>query len=85
MPAMRSILHKASRRFRDMSSYASKGHYGHDGLGKGSYLRHDSEQQQKSRSGSLPFGVISKSTDVNIYHTERSDSDVELVDRPPGT
>ncbi|CAG5181751.1 uncharacterized protein ALTATR162_LOCUS9816 [Alternaria atra] len=85
MPAMRSILHKTSRRFRDISSYASKGHYDRDGLGKGSYLRHDSEQQQRSRSGSLPFGVISKSTDVNIYYTERSDSDVELVDRPPGT
>jgi hypothetical protein len=36
-------------------------------------------------SGSLPFGVISKSTDVNIYRTERSDSDVELVDRLPYT
>jgi hypothetical protein len=81
MPAMRSILHKASRCFRD----TSKSHYDHDGLGKGSYLRHDSEQQRRTRSGSLPFGVISKSTDVNIYHTERCDSDVELVNRPSGT
>jgi hypothetical protein len=83
MPAMHAILHKALRRFRDVSSYASKGHYDSNGPGKGSYFRHKHDRHQMS--GSLPFGVISKSTDVNIYRTERSDSDVELVDRLPCT
>ncbi|KAF2492600.1 hypothetical protein BU16DRAFT_466045 [Lophium mytilinum] len=83
MPAMRAFLHKAFRRFRDASGYASKGQYASDGPGKGSYLRQNSERNQKS--GSLPFGVISKSTDVKVYRTERSDSDVELVNVPPGT
>ncbi|KAH7344250.1 hypothetical protein BKA66DRAFT_564146 [Pyrenochaeta sp. MPI-SDFR-AT-0127] len=81
MPALRGILHKAFRRFRDGSSYASKGQYGSDGPGKGSYLGHNSDRHQKF--GSLTFGVISKSTDVNIYRTERSDSDIELVNGPP--
>ncbi|KAF2787589.1 hypothetical protein K505DRAFT_396381 [Melanomma pulvis-pyrius CBS 109.77] len=80
MPAVHAIMHKVLRRFRDVSSFASKGLYGSDGPGKGSYLRHNSDRHQKS--GSLPFGVISKSTDVNIRRSERSDSDVELVNCP---
>jgi hypothetical protein len=32
MPAMHAILHKALRRFRDVSSYASKGHYDSNGI-----------------------------------------------------
>ncbi|KAJ4296418.1 hypothetical protein N0V90_006463 [Kalmusia sp. IMI 367209] len=81
MPAIHAIFHKALRRFRNTSTYASKGQYGSDGPGKGSYLRYNSGRDQKSQS--LPFGVISKSTDVNIYRTERSDSDIELVTGPP--
>jgi hypothetical protein len=83
MPAMHAILHRALRRFCDVSRCASKDHHGNDGLGKDSYLRHNPDKQQKS--GSLRFGVITKSTDVDVYRTERSDSDVELVDRPPYT
>jgi hypothetical protein len=82
MPAMHGILHKALRRFRDMSSYASKGQYGSDASGKGSYFRNNSNRHQKF--GSLPIGVISKSTDVNIYHTKRTDSDIELLNSLPG-
>lgn len=81
MPAMHAIVRKALRRFRAVSSYASKGQYGSDDRGKGSYLRHGSGWDQKPDA--IPFGAISKSTDVNIYHTERSDSDIGLVKSPP--
>lgn len=81
MLAMHAILHKASRRFRNISGYASKGHYDSDGPGKGLYLRYNSNWHQKS--GSLPFGVISKSTNVNIYCTKHSGSDIKLVHGPP--
>ncbi|KAF2128980.1 hypothetical protein P153DRAFT_29294 [Dothidotthia symphoricarpi CBS 119687] len=78
MPAMHAIMHKALRRIRGGSStYASKGQ--HDVPSRGSYLRHNSDRRQDS----LPFGTIQKSTDVNIYRSERSSSDVELVGRPP--
>jgi hypothetical protein len=77
MPAMPAILQKTFGRIRDVSSYASKSQYGSYGPGGGSYLRHDSDRHQKF--GNFPFGVISKSTDVNIYCTEQSGSDVELV------
>lgn len=83
MPAMHAILRKVLGRFRDISGYASRGYYVSDGPGKGSYLRYNSDRRQKS--GSLPFGVISKSTDVKIYRTERAGSDVELVNSQPCT
>lgn len=79
MPAMHAIFHKFLRRFRDVSSYASKGHYGDNS--KGSYIR----QHSGKRQNSLPFGAIKKSTDVNVYRTERSSSDVELVIQLPRT
>jgi hypothetical protein len=81
MPAIHAIFHKALRRFRDVTGYSNKDSlgYGGEGQGKGSYLRQKSERRQKS--GSLPFGVISKSTEVDIYHTGRSESDVELVNQ----
>lgn len=73
-------------RIRDASGYGSKGQYGSSGPGKGSYFEHTGDRGQKS-AGSLPFGMITKSMDVKITRTERSDqdSDVELVDRPSPT
>ncbi|KAL5382561.1 hypothetical protein DPSP01_006401 [Paraphaeosphaeria sporulosa] len=83
MPAIRSIFHKGFNKVRGVSTEASGNNYGSSGgLGRGSYLRQGSGRDQKS--GSLPFGVISKSVDVDVYRTQRSDSDIELVDgRPP--
>jgi hypothetical protein len=77
MPAMHALFHKFLRRFREASTNASKGQYGSNS--KGSYLRYNSDKRQ----GSLPFGAIQKSTDVNIFRTERSSSDVELVTQVP--
>jgi len=37
---------------------------------------------QKSNN-SLPFGVITKSLDVKVQREDRSESDVELMDRAP--
>lgn len=81
MPAMHALFHKLFRRFRDASTYASKGPYANDS--KGSYLRHHSSGRQ--RQNSIPLGAIKKSTDVNIFRTERSSSDVELVTQLPRT
>jgi len=55
---------------------------GYDRSDKSSYFN---RSKRPENSGSnQPFGGISKSTEVNVYHTKRSDaSDVELVDRPP--
>ena len=80
MPAMHALFHKFLRRFRDSSTYASKGQYS-DHPSKGSYIR----QLSSKRQNSLPFGTIQKSTDVKIYRTERSSSDVELVIQQPHT
>ena len=84
---MRSILQKAlpscfaTVQDRYGASTGNKG--SSSGAGKGSYIR--SPDKPAKSSGSLPFGVITKSMDVEIYRTdrsERSESDVELVDRP---
>ncbi|KAF2680258.1 hypothetical protein K458DRAFT_345236 [Lentithecium fluviatile CBS 122367] len=84
MPAMHAILQRALPsifpRSRNASGYA-QGQYGSSGPGKGSYFS-QSDRRQKSGSN-FPFGVITKSTDVKISREDRSDSDVELVDRPP--
>lgn len=69
MPALHAIFHKMLRKVRGISTYSS------EGPSKGSYLRHNTDQ----RINSMPFGAIKKATDVTIYRTERSSSDVELV------
>ncbi|KAH7351486.1 hypothetical protein BKA66DRAFT_516285 [Pyrenochaeta sp. MPI-SDFR-AT-0127] len=83
MPALHAIFHKVLRQFRDAGTYASKGPYGSKGQydlpSKGSYLRHSPGDSHKS----LPFGSIQKSTNVDIYRTERSSSDIELVNHAP--
>ena len=76
MPATHAIFHKALRKVRGISTYASRGQYGSEGPSKGSHLRHNTGQ----RKNSIPFGAIKKATDVTIYRTERSSSDVELMD-----
>lgn len=76
MPALHAIFHKMLRKVRGISTYGSRGQYGSEGPSKGSYLRHNTDQ----RKNSIPFGAIKKATDVTIYRTERSSSDVELVD-----
>ena len=73
MPAIHAVLHKA------WSNGTSR-----NASGKASYLNGSSENNRRQKTGSLPFGVISKSTDVKVFHTHRSDrseSDVELVDQ----
>jgi hypothetical protein len=80
MPAVQSIFHRALRKVRGISTQASRSNYASDNPSKSGYLRHGSSQDRKS--GGLPFVVISKSTQVDIYRTERSDSDIELVDGP---
>ncbi|KAF2654289.1 hypothetical protein K491DRAFT_705300 [Lophiostoma macrostomum CBS 122681] len=75
MPAIHAVLHKAWR--NGTSRNAS---------GKASYINNTSDNRRQ-KSGSLPSGVISKSTDVKVYHTNRSnrsESDVELVDQGDG-
>ncbi len=81
MPAMHAIFHKMLRKVRGISSYASRVHGTSEEPSKGSYLRYNTD----SRKNSVPFGAIRKATDVTIYRTERSGSDVELVDKAPGT
>ncbi|KAF3031821.1 hypothetical protein E8E12_002329 [Didymella heteroderae] len=76
MPALHAIFHKMLRKVRGISTYASRGQYGSERPSKGSYLRHNTDQHKNL----IPFGAIKKATDVTIYRTERSSSDVELVD-----
>ncbi|KAF3042319.1 hypothetical protein E8E12_000934 [Didymella heteroderae] len=76
MPALHAIFHKMLRKVRGISTYGSRGQYGSEGPSKGSYLRQNTDQ----RKNSIPFGTIKKATDVTIYRTERTSSDVELVD-----
>lgn len=75
MPSFYAVSHKMIRKARGIRTYGSHGQYGSEGPSKGSYLRHNTDQ----RKNSTPFGVIKKATDVTIYRTERSSSDVELV------
>ena len=76
MPAIHAIFHKALRKARGTSTYASRGQCGSEGPRKGSYLRHNIDQ----RKNSIPFEAIKKATGVTVYRIERSGSDVELVD-----
>ncbi|KAH6616461.1 hypothetical protein C7974DRAFT_318940 [Boeremia exigua] len=71
MPALHALFHKALRKVRGLSTHTSS-----DEPSKGSYLRYNTNQ----RKSSMPFGAIRKATDVTIYRTERSGSDLELVD-----
>jgi hypothetical protein len=80
MPAMHAIAHKLLRRVRNVTGYGSSGQYGSSGPSKGSYIRQASSGREPK--GQLGLGAITKSTDVDIYRTERSDSDVELVNNP---
>ncbi|KAF2260003.1 hypothetical protein CC78DRAFT_40896 [Lojkania enalia] len=87
MPAMRAILRKVSPTCfgstHDASGYARNTNSNSKSFGK-SYQVSGSDRRQKS-AGSLPFGVITKSMDVSVYRSDRSDrseSDVELVERP---
>ncbi|KAJ4297909.1 hypothetical protein N0V90_005808 [Kalmusia sp. IMI 367209] len=45
------------------------------------YANNDSAYGQKS-GNSLPFGVIHKSLDVKVHREDRSESDIELMERP---
>jgi hypothetical protein len=79
MPAMHAIAHKMLRRVRNATGYG-KSQYGSSGPSKGSYIRQASGGREPK--GPMTLGSITKSTNVDIYRTERSDSDVELVDHP---
>jgi len=77
MPAIYAIQQKtwSTRLGRNTSGCANSGKTSH----------FNNFDRREKAGGSLRFGAIWKSTDVNIYHTDRSDrsaSDVELVDRP---
>lgn len=69
MPALHSIIRKCF------------GRPGTKNSSKGTYALDASQRRQKS-GGSLPFGTITKATKVDMYYTERSNSESELVDRP---
>ncbi|KAF2744786.1 hypothetical protein M011DRAFT_496053 [Sporormia fimetaria CBS 119925] len=71
MPAVNAILRKVFGRGRNGSKISSS---------KGSYPLDRFSRQHKS-AGSIPFGVITKSTKVDMCYTERdrSSSDLELV------
>lgn len=54
---------------------------GYDRSDKSSYFNRS--KRLENSSNNRTFGGISKSTEVEVYHTKRSDtSEVELVDRP---
>jgi hypothetical protein len=56
---------------------------GYDRSDKSSYFNRSKRTAEKSSSTQTCGGGISKSTEVNVFHTQRSEaSDVELVDRP---
>ncbi|PSN65231.1 hypothetical protein BS50DRAFT_496904 [Corynespora cassiicola Philippines] len=81
MPAMRPILQRTLPSC--FGSFHDRSGYGSSGAGKGSGL--NSSSRRRNSGASMPFGVIAKSMDVKVYRTERSDrseSDMELVDRP---
>jgi len=77
MPSFHALIHKAW-------STASGGY---SNSAENSYF--SNSNRRLKGAGTLPFGVISKSTDVKVYSREESDgtcrgsdSDVELVLRP---
>ncbi|KFZ04101.1 hypothetical protein V502_10407 [Pseudogymnoascus sp. VKM F-4520 (FW-2644)] len=73
-------IHAALSRLSSPSDTANS--TGYDRSDKSSYFNR-SKGLENSGSNET-FSGISKSTEVNVYRTERSDaSDVELVDRPP--
>lgn len=73
-------IHAALSRLSSPSDAANS--TGYDRSDKSSYFNR-SKGLENSGSNQT-FSGISKSTEVNVYRTERSDaSDVELVDRPP--
>ena len=75
MPAMHAIFRKT---FNILGTQTTTDGYGSSN--KNSYFGHDAQRS----GGSLPFGKITKSTDVEIYRSARPDrnaSDVELVGR----
>ncbi|KAF2702972.1 hypothetical protein K504DRAFT_393414, partial [Pleomassaria siparia CBS 279.74] len=77
MPACHAILHKAWVRGRSAAGYDSSAN-------KDWYFSTEGKKRRSGGSRSLPFGVISKSTDVEVYHSgksNRSESDVELVNQ----
>ncbi len=78
MPAIYAILQKT------WSTHLNRNTSGCANSGKNPHFS-NSDRREKS-GGSLRFGEIWKSTDVNLYRTDRSDlsaSDVDLVDRLP--
>lgn len=72
-------IHAVFSRMRSSSDTGDS--TGYDRSDKSSYFN---RSKRSENSGSNQnFGGISKSTEVNVYSTERADaSDVELVDRP---
>ncbi|KAF2759429.1 hypothetical protein EJ05DRAFT_498643 [Pseudovirgaria hyperparasitica] len=77
MPAMHAFLRRTFRSARNKYGSGTRVQYDSGHASKGSYVRHDSSSQKNDH---LPFGVINKTTDVTVYHTNRSSSsDVELV------
>lgn len=76
MPSIHAVLSRLSSSPSDTTNST-----GYDRSDKSSYFNRS--KRQEDSSSSQTFGGISKSTEVNVYHTDRADaSDVELVDRP---
>ncbi|KFX95103.1 hypothetical protein V490_04024 [Pseudogymnoascus sp. VKM F-3557] len=74
-------IHAAFSRW--FSSGDSSQSTGYDRSDKSSYFNRSKRTAEESSSTQTFGGGISKSTEVNVFHTQRSEaSDVELVDRP---
>ncbi|KAF1918987.1 hypothetical protein BDU57DRAFT_490848 [Ampelomyces quisqualis] len=80
MPAMHAIPLRILRRERRSSKNDSRSLYV-ESSSKGSYMRRPSGKHQHF----LPFGMIEKSTNVDIFLTELSGSGVDLVSQSPRT
>jgi hypothetical protein len=78
MPAMHALFQRVMPRVFTKTEKSGYSNSGYSNYGEGNSGRHG------QRSGnSLAFGVISKSVDVKVQREDRSESDVELVERPP--
>ncbi|KAF1849095.1 uncharacterized protein K460DRAFT_304888 [Cucurbitaria berberidis CBS 394.84] len=73
MPAMHGLFQRIMRRIGGKSENSGYSNYSHG----------DSSKSGQRSGNSLAFGAILKSVDVKLQREDRSESDVELVDRPP--
>lgn len=89
MPSIHAVLSRMWRGLNgsdnDTTTTDAKAYY--DRSNKNSYFNRltKTPENYSGITSNRSFGGITRSTEVNVYHTKRSDasSDVELLDRPP--